>query len=68
MLLRITLSSFVIVVSFLIFSSIANVYAEQNEEQVKMQRLLQDLVGNYNINQDSSSLTSNRQEYSLCSS
>ena len=59
MLLRITLSSFVIVVSFLIFSSIANVYAEQNEEQLKMQRLLQDLVGNYNINHDGSSLTLN---------
>ena len=62
MLLRITIPSFVILVSFLIFSLIANVYAEQNEEQVKMEFQLQDLedlVGNYNINQDSSSLTTN---------
>ena len=59
MLLKITIALFVIIFSFIIASFIANVYAEQNGKKENMQRLLEDLVGNYNLNQDSSSLTTN---------
>ena len=59
MLLNITTTIFVILVSFIILSAIENVYAEENDEKANMQRQLQDLVGIYNMNQDSSSLPSN---------
>jgi hypothetical protein len=61
MLLRITAVLFGIILSFIIASSSANVYAEQNVQKENIEQLLQGLVGNYNLNQDSLSLTTNKE-------
>jgi len=48
-----------IILSLIIATSIANVYADQIDKKENVQRLLQELLKNYKFNQDSSSLTIN---------
>ncbi len=59
MVLKKTTVLFGIILSFIIASSIANVYADQKDKKENVQRLLQELVKNSKFNQDSSSLTTN---------